>query len=224
MQLLDYLREYYKQYKTLPTEREMIEIRSRMEGAKGTPDIYNRSNLPMGTMGQYDPADPNAVSMNKWNGGMDTLVHELEHQGQYQYAGLDNKYRQLSLMSGAMPSNLPPKQSPNFSKLREPVYQERFSEAFSAGNAGDNTLEMLANIAAYVSRLPMGVELKDTPLGKDLIKKGLYNDVMNAMQQRVIKQVEDEKPKPKVNPKASLARQAIQYLGFKDPFEDTTKD
>lgn len=238
MDLIEFLKEYYKRWQRLPTEREMIEIRSRMEGSKGAPKINMRKDLLMGTMGNFEHAKPNEVNMNYWQGDLPTLVHELEHQGVYNYQGAGTKWRGLDIMTGIPPITYnPPKtgmfqnvgrdasdlRSKVFKSVRQPAEQEQFGEVFRAGNAADSTNESFANVAAYISQLPMGVDFKDTPFGKKLIEEGTYDYVIRTLEQRRMLPSDYQAP-PKVNKKASLARQVYQSLGFKDPFEDTTKD
>jgi len=240
MNLLEFVQAYYKNTGRLPTEREMAEIGSRMEGSN-KPDINYTRDLPYDVAGRYSPSRPNQVFINKDIGDPSALIHELEHQGQWEKAGLMNTAsgrsgRDYNLKAGNLPNDFRKSISDFFrydnnpnvdvrNALTNVEKDPRFQEAFTASNSGLDSQETMSNIAEYMATLPVGVSLKDTPLGKELVRLGVYPMIISALNSRQMTESENPPtPQPKVNPKASYARQALQYLGFKDPFEDTTKD
>lgn len=240
MNLIDFVQAYYKNTGRLPTEREMAEIGSRMEGSN-KPTINYTNDLPYDVSGRYSPSRPNQVSINKDIGDPSTLIHELEHLGQWEKAGLMNTSsgrsgRDYNLKVGNLPNDFRKGWSDFFrydnnknvdlrNALTKVEKDPRFQDAFKASNSGLDSQEIMANIAEYMATLPVGVSLKDTSLGKELVRLGVYPMIISSLNSRQM--TESENPptsQPKVNPKASYARQAMQYLGFKDPFEDSTKD
>lgn len=248
MDLLEFVKAYYKNTGRLPTEREMAEIGSRMEGSN-KPTINYTRDLPYDVAGRYSPSKPNQVFINQDIGDPSALIHELEHQGQWEKAGLMNTFsgrsgRDYNLKAGNLPNNFNKDFSDDFFKALRDTFSykndtnaevrkalestekdPRFQEAFTASNSGLDSQETMSNIAEYIATLPSGVSLKDTPLGKELVRLGVYPMIISALNSRQMTESENlPTPQPKVNPKASYARQALQYLGFKDPFEDTTKD
>lgn len=239
MNLTEFIEQHYKFTGQLPTERQIAEIRSRMEGSNPA-DLEHYIEFGKNTAGYYNPKTPNKVNINLRYPKYDTLIHELEHQGQYEKQGLQNtegKYNRDELLSRGMlatdfhNSSLG-RDNINVNKnfeINDILYDlsknKNFKNVFTAANAKENSQEAMANIAEYVSSLPVGVSLKDTPIGQELVRLGIYPLILNSLTSRQITEQENPPtPQPKVNPKASYARQALQYLGFKDPFEDTTKD
>lgn len=240
MDTVEFLKKYHKRWGKYPTEREMGAIRSRMEGIN-KPTVTYTQDLPSDVAGRYVPSKPNQVFINEDIGDASTLIHELEHLGQWEKAGLMNTSsgrsgRDYNLKAGNLPNDFRKSLSDFFRDDNNPNVtlrnaltnvekDPRFQDAFKASNSGLDSQEIMSNIAEYEASLPDGVSLKDTPLGQELVRLGVYPMVIRAFNQRQWLEPENPPmPLPKVNPKASYARQALQYLGFKDPFEDTTKD
>ena len=233
MDLIDFLKKFQQKAGRLPTERELAAIRSRMEGGN---TFLQAEKLPLNVLGQVNQNNPDTAVMNTQRmthpNFYGTMLHELEHTDQMRRAP-DSSRRTFDLQKGEIPKpDIPPtsdKQYPNTNELGRTSFQKEFKDVFTADNSFFNQLETFANIAEYESTLPIGVSLSDTPLGKKLKEMGMLEYVMANLGGRKFsespeKSVSPKKENPKVNPKASYARQAIQYLGFKDPLEDTTKD
>lgn len=232
MDFIEFLKQYQKQIGRMPTEREIASIRSRMENGKAS---LFATPLQKHALGMVEHSEPNKALINSdrlkdLNYG--TLIHELEHTDQLNRAP-DSASRNEDIGKGRIPKpNLPPNstyQVPNTNELERRRFQQQFPEVFNASNSFLNQMETFSNIAEYESTLPIGVSLTETPLGKKLKEIDLLDYVMSQIGGRNFSQSPENAIVPKetktpVNPKASYARQALQYLGFKDPFEDTTKD
>ena len=228
MDIIDFLRQYQKQYGGYPTERQMAAIGSRMEGGQVKMNID--PSLPSSVYGEVDPLKPNEMKLNPsgfFRKNYEPVIHELEHIDQLS-RGQGSKTKGLDIRWGIIPKmdNSPflEKGTPSVYPVQTDEFQKDFPEVFTASNSANHQMEAFANIANYESTLPIGVSLRDTPLGKKLKEMGILEQVMAMIGGRQFSEFSEKPKETKVNPKASYARQALQYLGFKDPFEDTTKD